>query len=143
MTDVFLHTHSGRNRRTLLVLALVYGAILTAVLMIDLSPWIAGVMVLFTLPALWEVATNPQSRLEIDQGTLAFSGPNGSQSLMLNTIDHVLFETRLDFSVRVTIVRPDGKKLRLPPDALPNHMILEKALNARGVTTKRRHFSLL
>ena len=90
MTDVFLHTHSGRNRRTLLVLALVYGAILTAVLMIDLSPWIAGVMVLFTLPALWEVATNPQSRLEMDQGTLAFSGPNGSQSLMLNTIDHVL-----------------------------------------------------
>ena len=62
---------------------------------------------------------------------------------MLATIDHVLFETRLDFSVRVTIVRPDGKKLRIPPDTLPHHKDLEAELDARGVTTKRRHFTLI
>ena len=139
----FVHTHQGRNKRLIITLALVTASIIAAWLLLDLSPWIAGVMLLFLLPGAWEVATNPKSTLEIDATTLSWSGPNGTHSLLLAALKEVRFDTKLDFSVRVTLIQNDDRKIRIPPDTLPHHKTLEEALTQRGVPCPRRHFHLL
>jgi len=53
------------------------------------------------------------------------------------------FDTRLDFSVRITVVTADGTRLRLPYDALPPHKGFEAACQAHGLRTERHHFALL
>ena len=58
-------------------------------------------------------------------------------------IDHFRLDTRLDFSVRATVVLRSGRKIRLPFEATPPHQAFEDALTARGVTVKRFHFQLL
>ena len=58
-------------------------------------------------------------------------------------IDHMRFDTRLDFSVRVSAVLADRRKVRLPYEALPQHKRLEAACHAHGLRVERHHFSLL
>jgi hypothetical protein len=43
----------------------------------------------------------------------------------------------------VTIVLRDGRKLRLPYDALPPHKELESELQSRDVRTERNAFTVL
>ena len=46
---------SNRNLRTLAILAGVYAALLALVVLFDAAWWIAGLLSLATLPALWDV----------------------------------------------------------------------------------------
>ncbi len=56
----------------------------------------------------------------------------------------VLLDTRLDFSVRASVVLADGgRKIRLPYESTPPHKALEAALLARGIAVQRHHFSLI
>ena len=139
----FRHTHQGRNGKLILWLALVWGGVVLATALFDLTPWIAGLVLVFTLPGLWEVITNPTSTLELDQSTLSWSGPRETASILLAGLKEVRLDTRLDFSVRVTLIRRDDTKFRLPPDTLPHHTVLERELTARGITVTRHHFALM
>ena len=61
--------------------------------------------------------------------------------LALAEIDHMRFDTRWDFAVRVSAVLHTEKRVHLPFECLPPHRDLEDAFTNRGVAVKRTHFS--
>lgn len=134
--------HYGRNKRSIIVLVAVWGVLGALVLAIDFSPRIAGFMALFSLPILWEILANPKTMLRLNADSLEWGSAANPKSLKLDQIERVRFDTRLDMSVRVTVITAEGRKTRLPPQVVPPHRSFEQALIARGVKTERRHFSL-
>ncbi|MFV2052560.1 hypothetical protein [Aliiroseovarius sp. YM-037] len=134
---------TGRNRRTLLVLATVYLLFLLAFIWLDAAWWIILFLALFTLPALWDVVSNRASGLTLSDETISWTSGRYSGEVQVADLEKVRFDTRLDFSVRVTLLMRDETKVRLPYDALPPHRGLEAAMNDMGIKTERHHFALL
>ncbi|MEO9631931.1 MAG: hypothetical protein ABJG14_16000 [Sulfitobacter sp.] len=102
-----------------------------------------GLLGLFTLPALWEIFTNPVSGLTLDDDTLTWITGKRDAKIALVQIDRVRLDTRLDMSVRATVILKTGRKIKLPFEATPPHRALETALQTRGITTERHHFTLI
>lgn len=143
MEAVFTFERSGRSLRAILILAGVYAALVCAWIFLDAAWWIVVFLALFTLPALWDVYTNRRSGLRLTDRQLEWWSGRGSAQMDLTEIDHMRFDTRLDFSVRVSAVTPDRQRIRLPYEALPPHKTLEAECQSRGMKTERHHFSLL
>lgn len=143
MPDPFVFESRGRNKRTLTVLAVVYLALLTLLSVFDAAWWIVIGLFITTLPALWDLYSNRRSGVRLTADRLEWWSGRGAAQMDLTEIDHMRFDTRLDFSVRVSAVTPDKKRVRLPYDALPPHKMFEAACNAYGLRTERHHFSLL
>lgn len=138
----FRFHNRGRSPAALVTLAAVYGILALLLALIDMAWWIAAGLALFTLPALWEAVTDPQSRLTLDDRGLRWNTRHTAADLPLARIEKARFDTRLDLSVRITFLLRDGRKLRLPHAATPPHRAFEEALKARGIRTERHHFSL-
>ena len=143
MSTLLAHQTQGRSKPALLTLAAVYTALALLIAFIGLNPWIALVLALFTLPALWEFVTNPLSKFTLTDHAMSWSTPTVNDELPTALILRVRFDTRLDLSVKVTVFLKDGRKLRLPHACTPPHMALEDALKSLGIATERHHFSLI
>ncbi|MCR9126923.1 MAG: hypothetical protein NXH82_12455 [Rhodobacteraceae bacterium] len=141
--EVFEHATSGRSLRTALVVGAVYAALLAAILVLGAAWWIMALVALTTFPALWDLWTDRGAGLRLDNETLRWHAGRHHAELDLREIDHMRFDTRLDFSVRVSAVLPNRRRIRLPYESLPPHKALETALTARGIRVERHHFSLL
>ena len=103
---------------------------------------ILAIVALFTLPALWDLATNPIASLSLSPQALVWQRGKDKVTIPLDTIDHIRLDTRLDLSVRATVVLRSGQRLRIPPDTMPPYRPFDHALHAAGVPTQRHHFSL-
>jgi len=137
------HSAYARRPRTLLALLGVWAGLLLLWWGLNTTWWIVGTLALFTLPALWEVITNREAALQLEDGILCWRDGARADRVALDALDQVRFDTRLDLSVRVTLVLTDGRRIRLPHACLPPHRMFETALNAAGVTTRRHHFRVL
>lgn len=133
----------GRSRRAAVVLALIWAALLAGLRLIDLSPWIAGFIFALTLPAAWEFLADPVASLNLTRDRIAWASARISGDLPLSAILKARLDTRLDLSVRVTLMLKDGRRIRLPHACVPPHRRFEDELKARGITTERHHFSLI
>ncbi|WP_171167262.1 hypothetical protein [Ruegeria sp. HKCCA0370] len=133
---------SNRSLRTLAILAGVYAALLALVFLFDAAWWIAGLLSLATLPALWDVVQNTRAGMQLDQDALSWFTGNRQAEVALRDIDHFRFDTRWDFSVRVSIVLHSSKRIRLPDESLPLHRDLETLLNQAGIRVERHHFTV-
>ena len=143
MSETFTYHRQGRSKRTALVVLAIWLALAGAYLFLDAALWIVWFLALFTLPALWDLYRNPPSGLTLDAQRLCwFTGKRHAQ-VSLDEIDHIRLDTRLDFSVRVTLVLRTGAKIRLPFEATPPHQAFETALNGFRLTTRRTHFQLM
>jgi len=134
---------SGRNRATALTLAVSWGLIGAAWLWLNAAPVLMAVLVLATLPALWDLISARRAGVAVTQTHISWFAGRHSETLALKDIDVARFDTRLDFSVRVRLLTNTGQKLRLPPEAAGPPNALMAALKARGVDVDRRHFALL
>ena len=143
MSEPFEFVNRGRNRRTVFVLVLIYAALLAAVVFLQAAWWIAVLLALVTLPALWDLWSDRTAGLRLDGDGLHWYAGRRRASMALHEIDHMRFDTRLDFSVRVSAVQADRRRVRLPYEALPPHKALEAAFQGRGIRVERHHFSLL
>ena len=132
----------GRSRRAALALLLIWGLLLFGLWAIELSPLIAGAVAFFTLPALWEFVTDPRSTLTLTNDEIGWQCAHSGDTVPLGLIAKVRLDTRLDLSVRLTLILTDARKIRLPHACTPPHRHFEEELKARGVATERHHFSL-
>lgn len=139
----FIFTRAGRRPATFAGFALTWAFLAAIYLFLQASGWIVAFLGLFTLPALYDLLRNPVARLSLSDQTLAWSSGRQSVQLPLARVAKMRFDTRLDFSVRVSAVLHDGTKIRLPYDCLPPHKVLEGELTRRCVATERHHFQLL
>lgn len=142
MSAAFTYQRQGRDRRTALVVIGIWTVLVSAWALIDMAWWLVLLLAAFTLPALWDHYANPLSGLVLDDNRIAWFSGKRRADVALEEIDHVRLDTRLDFSVRATLVLRTGAKIRLPFEATPPHEAFEEALKTRGITTKRFHFQL-
>lgn len=137
------HDARARRPRTVLVLLGVWAGLAALWWGLNATWWIVAALALFTLPALWEVITDRRANLSLEDGALHWCDGTRADRVALDALDHVRFDTRLDMSVRVTLVLNDGRRIRLPHACLPPHRAFETALNAAVVATRRHHFRAL
>ena len=105
--------------------------------------WIVTLVALISLPAALDVLLNVRSSLDLDDERLFWKNRSQEVMIPLFEIEKIRFDGRMDLSTRVTIVLRDGRKLRLPYDALPPHKELESELQSRDVRTERNAFTVL
>lgn len=143
MSLPYHYTSQGRRPATLLVVLAVWALILAAYLLLEAAPVILALLGAFTLPAVYDLARNPQARFTLDAQTLSWRTGQQEAQIALAEIDHLRFDTRLDLSVRLTVVRPSGVKIRVPFPATPPADVLIPLAQQARVKTQRHHFSLM
>jgi hypothetical protein len=143
MTLSYTYTSQGRRPITALVVAVIWALLAFAYLWLEASAPVLGVLGAFTLPALYDLAANPRSSLILDAHSLRWRCGRQEAEIALSEIDHLRFDTRLDMSVRVSVVRPSGTKIRVPYPATPPHATFEALATQAGLKTRRHHFSLM
>lgn len=143
MSLPYTYASQGRKPATALVVIGVWAVLLAAYLWLDAAPMILTLIGLFTLPALYDFYADPRSTLTLDETYLSWTSGRQSAQIALAEIDHLRFDTRLDLSVRLSVVRPSGVKIRVPYPATPPHAAFETVAQEAGVKTQRHHFSLM
>lgn len=139
----FAWQREGRNGATLIVVSLLWVLLAAAWAKLDAAWWIITPIWLLSLPAVYDIWRNPISGLHLDHTQLSwFTGQIHGQ-VALEDINHVRLDTRLDLSLRITLVLCSGRHLRLPAPVAPPPEPLETAMRAAGITTRRHHFSLM
>ena len=139
----FQHHVQSRKAGAIALLIAIYAALIGAIVAIDAAPWLMGALAVPTLPALADIWTNRRAGLCLDDHTLSWYSGRTDGEVTLKRIAKVRFERRFDFSIRVSVLLTDGKRLRLPYEALPKGNALAGALERRGVAIERNPFSIL
>ena len=134
---------TGRNRATLITVALVWAALVLSVLVLDAAPWLVILFGLFTLPAVYDLMSARKSGLALSSAGLSWFSGKREGAITWDQISHIRFDTRLDLSVRTTVQLITGRKIRLPLEATPPADAFEKILTDRGIKVERHHFSLM
>ena len=134
---------TGRNRKTLVAIGVVWVAIITAVLWLEASLWLMGGIALCTAPALYDLITARRSGVTLSAEGLSWFAGARTGDISWNKISHMRLDTRLDFSVRASAVLITGRKVRLPLEATPPVDTFEDVLTARDIKVERHHFSFL
>ena len=143
MTSPYIYQASGRDRRTILVVTVFWIGLAFLYFALHAAGWIVAILGFFSLPAVWDIISDRPSGLELSDTRIKwYSGAREHETELAN-IKSVRFDTRLDFSVRVSLVLRNDRKVRLPYDCLPPHRELEGRIKARGIKTERHHFTLL
>lgn len=138
--SAFKFVRNNRSPRNMTILACVYAGLLALIILYDAAWWLIGLLALGTFPALWDVARNTEAGLWLDPPVLRWHSGARHGDIELPDIDYFRFDTRWDFSVRVSVVLVSGKRLRLPDEAMPPHKQLEDALTRAGFRVERHHF---
>lgn len=136
------HRTTGRSVKALLTLLGVYAFLLFLWLVLHASPFWLGFGLLVTLPAVWEFAIAKPAGLTLDDAGLRWFSGRVADQIDLSGIERVRLDTRLDFSVKATVLTTEGRKMRIPQDALPAHRAFEDALRARDIRVDRHFFAL-
>ena len=136
------HQTQGRSLRTALAVAAAL-ALLIGLYLVGTLVWLLAVLALFVLPALSDLLRNPQARFDLTDTDLTWETTRLSAALPVSRIAKARFDTRWDFSVRVTLVLHDGKKLRIPQEVMPPHRALEEAFKACNIPVERHHFRVI
>ncbi len=136
----FTYTRHNRSPRSVAILILVYAALIALVILFDAVWWLVGLLALTTLPALWDILQDTSAGLTLDQNELSWFTGARQAKVTLADIDYVRFDTRWDFTVRVSLVLNTGKRIRLPDESTPPHTEFEPVLQQFGLRVERHHF---
>ncbi|MEM8579115.1 MAG: PH domain-containing protein [Pseudomonadota bacterium] len=143
MTAPYRWRRAGRSRSTAITVALVWLALGAAYVGLDASIWIIWLFVLFTLPALYDLAAGRTSEMHVTQDGLRWRSGRREDRATWDEIARIRLDTRLDLSVRTSLILPSGRRVRLPIDVTPPADAFEAALRAHGAEVRRHHFSLI
>lgn len=142
MSAHFTYHAQGRSLRAAVIVLVIWLGLLFLWLRLDAHPVIIAGLALFTLPACWDFVTDPASGLTLSDDTLNWYSGKRRAEVALAEIAHLRLDTRLDFSVRASVVLHTGRRIRLPFESTPPYQAFEDALQARGIKTLRFHFQL-
>ena len=134
---------SGRNRATLITVLVVWAILGLAVLWLEAAPWLMGLFALATVPALIDLITGRHAGLRMDAEGLHWFSGRRTGDIAWPRLSHIRLDTRLDLSIRASVVLVTGRKVRLPLEATPPSEEFEDVLTSRGIKVERHHFSLL
>ena len=133
----------GRNWTTLITTVLVWVVLLTLILHVDMALWLAGIVFAFTLPAVYDLVTARASGITINAQQIAWYAGKQDGDIPARLIEYIRLDTRLDLSVRCTLVLYSGQKIKIPFESCPKHHELEQKLHTFGYKTRRQHFGFI
>lgn len=133
----------GRNWTTLITTVVVWGVLLVLILKVDMALWLAGIVFLFTLPAVYDLITARASGITLNAQQIAWYAGKQDGDIPKRLIDYIRLDTRLDLSVRCTLVLYSEQKIKIPFESCPKHQELENQLHAYGYKTRRQHFGFI
>lgn len=142
MASPLTHENHGRNPKTLIGLALYFG-LLAFLYSVGTLEWIIFGLGIFAVPAAIDLFKNPVTDFELNDTHIRWKNSGQEAEVPLSRIQSARFDTRWDFSVRVTLIMVDKSKLRIPQDTAPPHQTLEQAFKDRGIKTERHHFRVV
>ncbi|WP_170568938.1 hypothetical protein [Ruegeria atlantica] len=139
----FRFTRHNRTPRTILILLGVYVALVALQVVLDAAWWLVGLLALTTLPALWDIARDTRAGISVDHDEVRWFSGNREGHVDLADIDYARFDTRWDFSVRISLVLKSGKRIRLPDESTAPSKDLEGVFQQAALRVERHHFSIL
>ncbi len=139
----FEFNRHNRDGRTVAILIIIYSGLAGLVVFLDAAIWVITLLALATLPALLDVIHDTTAGVALEGAELRWHSGKRHGQINLAEVEKFRFDTRWDFTVRVSAVLKSGKKLRLPTESLPNHRELETLLINAGCTVERHHFRVL
>ncbi|WP_127116191.1 hypothetical protein [Shimia sediminis] len=142
MPEPLIHQNHGRSPTTMLGLA-AYLGFLVFLSSVGTLEWIILGLGLFAVPAAIDLLRNPVTDFELNAQNIRWKNSGQEAELPLSRIQRARFDTRWDFSVRVTLILRDSSKLRIPQDVTPPHQTLEQAFKDRDIATERHHFRVV
>ncbi|WP_411234251.1 hypothetical protein [Marivita sp. S0852] len=134
------HQINARRPKALMIIGLVWIGLFLLWAALDAAWWIVAPLALFSLPAIFEAWRNDTAGLRLDHDRLEWYSPRHSGGVDLQDIDHVRFDTRLDFAINARLHLVTGAVIRLPIEALPPYPQFCAALERAGVRHERHHF---
>lgn len=144
MTDAdYVFERNGRSWPTLVAVLITWTLCVLAWVLIDAAPWILTIVLLFTVPALWDLWSGRRSGLSLGSGQLRWFSGSIEDGVPFGQIDHLRLVTRLDLSVRAAVIMKSGSKLRIPAESTPPAAAFEAALTKAGIAHQRHHFTYL
>lgn len=138
----FSFTRRNRSPKTIGILIAVYAGLLGLILLFDAAWWLVALPALAALPAVWDVVQNSSAGLKLDRDHLCWHSGRREGELPLQDIDFFRFDTRWDFSVRVSAILTSKKRVRLPDESVPPHRQFEEVLKQAGFRVERHHFTI-
>lgn len=136
-------TRSARSPRAMGFVALWWLGLLLLYLVFSASPAIVLILALFSLPALYDIGRGARAELRITGSHIEWRSGNRGAKLPRGQLKSVRLDTRLDFSLRMTLRTYQGGKIRLPYECVPKAAEIEAALTAADIPFERHHFALL
>ncbi|MFW8636805.1 hypothetical protein [Cribrihabitans pelagius] len=140
--DGYRFTRQGRSTGALLAAAAWLAGLAGLWFGLGAAGWLVALLALPVIPAVLDLLRNPSAGMTLTEERIAWYSGSLRDSVPLAEIERVRFDTRLDLSVRTTLLLHGGKRLRLPQEATPPNAELERELTRRGLTTERHHFMI-
>ena len=106
---VFSYCRQGRSLTAARPAAAWAALLLLLGLGMQAAPWLVILLALPLLPVLWDLWRNPAAGMSLDGSTLSwFTGARQGKAELAD-VEKIRFDTRWDFSVRVTLVMDSGR----------------------------------
>ncbi len=104
---------------------------------------ILAILALCSVPALLDIYRGTSAALQITAKDIQCRSGKRAGSLARRQLKSVKLDTRLDLSLRMTLLTYQGEKLRLPYECIPKASDIEAALKAQDILYERHHFTLM
>ncbi len=142
-SDTLRFARPARTRRNLVIVGAVLAGLVLARVVLDAAWPFVVLGGLLVLPALWDITTGRVAELILHPDRLAWRTAGQTGEVPYADIEKVSLDTRLDLSVRLTLILRGGARIKLPPECTPPKADAAAALEARGLTVDQSAFALL
>lgn len=141
--NTYTFTRSARSPRALTLVALWWIALLDLYITVNAAPIVVLLLACASLPALFDIGAGANSELRITDAEITWRSGRRGAKLPRGQLKSARLDTRLDFSLRLTLLTYQGGKIRLPYECVPPALELEAALLIQNIPFERHHFSLM
>lgn len=139
----YTFTRSARSPRAVAWVALWWAILLAVYFALNASPVIVLVLAAISLPALYDIGAGSTSEFQITNAEIKWRSGRRGAHLPRGQLKSVRLDTRLDLSLRMTLITYQGTKVRLPYECVPPTDAITAALTAHDVAFERHHFTLM
>jgi len=134
---------SARRPRALVAITLGWLAAALLYFAMDAAALYPALFILATLPALYEAAANRTASLTLTDAALTWQTGRRTGHVARTEIAKIRLDTRLDLSVRMSVVTHAGQRIRLPAECTPPTDEVLAMLETAGLDVERHHFALM
>jgi hypothetical protein len=141
--SIYAFKRSARSPRAVGFVALWWIVLFALYLFFNAVPVIILGLAIVSLPALIDIGKGATSELQITQSDISWRSGRRAAQLPRGQLKSVRLDTRLDLTLRMTLITYQGSKVRLPYECMPPAQQIEAALKDQDILYERHHFTLL